>query len=112
MNSTHYCLLIPNENENKYGVFTSSYLQKLIKQTQKFLSNDPRCNCFASLSRDANNFANGCHIKESYSVLHSTQTDTQRAAQRAVCTQLYMKPHQSVDIVRRCVSKQQHSQQL
>jgi hypothetical protein len=56
-----------------------------------------KCNCSAPLTREVTNFKNGYHIKKSYTVLHSTKTDTLTAMQRAFCTQLYMKPHQSVD---------------
>ena len=111
INSTQDCLLFQNENENKCGILTISYLHQLIKQSQKFFSNDPRCKFFTPLSLDATNFENVYH-KTCYSVLHSTKTDTQTAGQLAVCTQIYTKLHQSVDLLCRSVNKQQHSQQL
>jgi len=52
------------------------------RHSQTFVSNDPRCNCFAPLPRHATNFKNVCHIKKNYSVLHSTKTDTLTALQR------------------------------
>jgi len=63
-NSTQDCLLIQNDNENKCSILTISYLHQLIKQSQKFFSNDPRCKCFAPLSVGATNFENGYHKKE------------------------------------------------
>ena len=69
-------LLIQNDIENKCVGLTNLQLHQLIKQSETFLSNDPRRNCFAPLSRDATNFKNGYRIKNSYSALHYTKTDT------------------------------------
>jgi hypothetical protein len=64
--------------KNKSGVLTNSNLYQLIKHSEKFLPNDPPCNCYAPMPRDATNFENGYHIKKSYSVLHYTKTETKQ----------------------------------
>jgi hypothetical protein len=62
-------------------------------------TNYPSCNCFSRLQRGATNFEIGSHINKNHcSPSHTDrQTDTQTAVQLALCTQLYMKPHRSVE---------------
>jgi hypothetical protein len=87
-------LNIQVDTEIKFSVLATSYLHQLIKA---FSNISFKCNCFAPLPRDATNFKNGYHLIKSYSALHSTNTNTQTAVQRAFCTQLYMKPNRTVD---------------
>jgi heme oxygenase len=56
-------LLIQNNNENKCGILTSSYLHQLIERFLNFLSKALRLYCFAPLSREDTNFENGYQIQ-------------------------------------------------
>jgi hypothetical protein len=84
----------------------------LIKHSQKFLSIDPRCNCFAPLSPDATNFEKGYH-KKRVTLFSIPQRQTNKQLANVPFAHKYTRNQIRVfSFVGRSVSKQQHSQQL